>query len=179
MLYPRIARASVLRATSATATASRRLPMVQQRTFLPDSITPGKTIDERYPDYPALTDAEDPDMNGGYISPPKVKRQFRDPHGDWWDKQDRRIFGEPVHQDNDTLGIFSLYEYTFVSSRMAFMQLGIFVASTLGICWAVSQVYPDKQSVPREFEGGLARELGGPGAVRARAPGDPEPYQSE
>lgn len=27
-------------------------------------------------------------------------------------------------------------------------------------------VYPDKQSAPREFEGGLERELGGPTAVR-------------
>ena len=26
--------------------------------------------------------------------------------------------------------------------------------------------YPDKQSAPREFEGGLERELGGPGALR-------------
>ncbi|KAI1200947.1 hypothetical protein F5X97DRAFT_291740 [Nemania serpens] len=176
MLYQRVARASVLR--RASMAASRRLPIVQQRTFLPESFSSKKILEEKYPDQPALTDAEDPGMNGGFINPPAVKRQFRDPHGDWWDKQERRNFGEPVHEDNDILGLFGPHEYTWVGSRMAFAQLGAFVAVTLGLCWVVGKVYPDKPSYPREFEGGLERELGGPGAVRARAPGDPEPFQS-
>ncbi|KAI0870112.1 NADH:ubiquinone oxidoreductase 20.1kD subunit [Hypoxylon argillaceum] len=158
--------------------ASRRLPVVQQRTFFPE-YTSKKILDEKYPDNPTFTDAEDPGMNGGYVNPPPVKRQFRDPHADWWDKQDRRNFGEPVHEDADTLGIFSTYEYTWVNSKTAFAQIGTFVVAFLGVCWVVGKLYPDKQTIPREFEGGLQRELGGPGTIRARAIGDPDPYQSE
>jgi NADH dehydrogenase (ubiquinone) 1 beta subcomplex subunit 8 len=105
-------------------------------------------------------------QNGGYISPPRVKRQFRDPYGDWWDKQERRNYGEPVHEDNDILGMFSPEEYTHVTSGTAFFQLGCFVAAVLGLCGVVAMFYPDTPSVPREFEDGLERELGGPGALR-------------
>jgi NADH dehydrogenase (ubiquinone) 1 beta subcomplex subunit 8 len=149
--------------------ASRRLPIVQQRTFLPESLTDRKIVEEKYPDHPTLSEAEDPGQTGGYINPPRIKRQFRDPHGDWWDKQERRNFGEPVHEDHDVLGIFSPYEYTWVGSRTAFAQIGAFVVAFVGVCWVVGRLYPDKPSFPREFEGGLQRELGGPGAVRVSA----------
>lgn len=108
----------------------------------------------------------DSGQNGGYINPPPVKRQFRDPHGDWWDKQERRNYGEPVHEDNDILGMFSPEEYTHVKPGTAMYQIGWFVAAVLGLCGTVAMLYPDKASAPREFEGGLEKELGGPGAVR-------------
>jgi NADH dehydrogenase (ubiquinone) 1 beta subcomplex subunit 8 len=146
--------------------ASRRLPIVQQRTFFPESFTDKRVIEDKFPDQPTLTEAEDPGQTGGYINPPRVKRQFRDPHGDWWDKQERRNFGEPVHEDHDVMGIFSPHEYTWVSSKTAFAQLGAFVVVVLGVCWVVGRMYPDKPSFPREFEGGMERELGGSGAVR-------------
>jgi NADH dehydrogenase (ubiquinone) 1 beta subcomplex subunit 8 len=107
-------------------------------------------------------------QNGGYINPPPVKRQFRDPYGDWWDKQERRNYGEPVHEDNDILGMFSLEEYTHATPGTAFLQLGCFIGVVLGLCGVVSMFYPDTPAVPREFEGGLERELGGPGALRVR-----------
>ncbi|KAI1358162.1 hypothetical protein F5Y08DRAFT_125822 [Xylaria arbuscula] len=175
MLYQRVARASVMRAASMAA--SRRLPVIQHRTFFPE---PDKQVlEQKYPEQPTLTEAEDPGQNGGFVNPPRVKRQFRDPHGDWWDKQERRNFGEPVHEDHDILGVFSPHEYTWVNSRTAFAQIGAFIAAFMGVCWVVGRLYPDKPSFPREFEGGLERELGGPGALRARAPGDPEPFQPE
>ncbi|KAI9682182.1 MAG: hypothetical protein M1817_000236 [Caeruleum heppii] len=117
-------------------------------------------------------DVEDPNMNGGYINPPREKRQFRDPYGDWWDKQERRNFGEPVHEDNDELAMFSTYEYTHVSPGKAALQLGLFVAAVFGLAGVVSMFYPDTPAVPREFPGGLETELGGPNAVRARKAGD-------
>lgn len=104
--------------------------------------------------------------NGGYINPPRVKRQFRDPYADWWDKQERRNYGEPVHEDNDILGMFSPEEYTHQKPGTAALQLGGFIVSVLGLCTVVGMMYPDKQSYPREFEGGLEKELGGPTALR-------------
>lgn len=63
MLSRRIVRASPFRAT-AVLPAARRLPVIQQRTFLPESMAGRKAIDEKYPDsdYPTLTPAEDPEM---------------------------------------------------------------------------------------------------------------------
>lgn len=104
-------------------------------------------------------------QNGGYINPPREKRQFRDPYGDWWDKQERRNFGEPVHEDNDILGMFSPEEYTHFKPGKAVFLIGCWVTSVLGLCGLVSLYYPDRPSAPRTFPGGLDIELGGPGAV--------------
>lgn len=105
-------------------------------------------------------------QNGGYINPPPIKRQFRDPHADWWDKQERRNFGEPVHEDYDILGMFSTYEYTWITPGKGLFQIGVFIATFLSVVYAVKLTYPDRVSYPREFEGGLEKELGGAGAVR-------------
>ncbi len=40
------------------------------------------------------------------------------------------------------------------------------MAAVFGLCGIVSMTYPDKPSAPREFEGGLEKELGGPNALR-------------
>ncbi|KAI0008833.1 hypothetical protein F4779DRAFT_585437 [Xylariaceae sp. FL0662B] len=176
MLPHRIVRASALRSVTS---ASRRLPIVQQRTFFPPSMNDRQVIEDKYPSRPNLTDEEDPELNGGYVNPPRIKRQFRDPHADWWDKQERRNYGEPVHEDHDILGMFSPHEYTWISPGKGLWQIGAFIATFVGVCWVVGRLYPDRPSYPTEYEGGLERELGGPGAVRARAPGDPEPFQTQ
>ncbi|KAF2751193.1 hypothetical protein M011DRAFT_104153 [Sporormia fimetaria CBS 119925] len=129
--------------------------------------------DDEWAKFSELTDLEDPNMNGGYINPPMEKRGNRDPYADWWDKQERRNYGEPVHEDNDILGALALHDYDHFTPGWAATLLGGFVVSVLVLCGAVKLVYPDKISVPREFEGGLEAELGGPRAVRTRAPGDP------
>lgn len=61
MLSRRIVRAAPTRTTTTTL-AVRRVPLIQQRTFLPDSVTGQSRMEERYPDPATLTDAEDPGM---------------------------------------------------------------------------------------------------------------------
>ncbi|KAL3423735.1 nadh:ubiquinone oxidoreductase subunit [Phlyctema vagabunda] len=156
----------------ATARPLRAVIPIARRTALLQHRCASSAPPSNEPPYPRLTELEDPNMNGGYINPPPVKRQFRDPHGDWWDKQERRNYGEPVHEDNDILGMFSPHEYTHVKPGKGALQLLTFVGAVFGLCAVISIYYPDKQSAPREFEGGLERELGGPKALRARAPGD-------
>ncbi|SPN96606.1 uncharacterized protein DNG_00127 [Cephalotrichum gorgonifer] len=168
----RIASAST---RSAVKLGANPLPLVQRRFFWPASFNSPEVINKKYPDYPKLTEAEDPGMNGGYINPPAIKRQFRDPYGDWWDKQERRNFGEPVHEDNDLLGMMSPYEYTWASTRKAAVLFTCFAATLLSGIGLVYLVYPDQKSYPREFEDGLERELGGAGAWRARKVGDADP----
>ncbi|KAK0724991.1 NADH:ubiquinone oxidoreductase 20.1kD subunit [Lasiosphaeris hirsuta] len=174
MLSRRIARASPLRLPVLPAA---RLPIVQQRGYLPKKMRSIEEIQKRYPesDYPSLTAEEDPNMNGGYVNPPRIKRQFRDPHADWWDKQERRNYGEPVHEDHDILGMFSPYEYTWITPGKGLMQIGAFIVTLFGVLYIVKVTYPDQPAYPREYEGGLERELGGAGAPRARIAGDPDP----
>ncbi|PHH66735.1 hypothetical protein CDD81_5867 [Ophiocordyceps australis] len=175
MLSTRLVRVAALR-SSLTAPASQRLlSTTQRRSFFPNDHSTRRVLDEKYPEPPHLTEAEDPGMNGGYINPPYIKRQFRDPYADWWDPQERRNFGEPVHEDNDRLAIFSPYEYTWTTPGPGFVMLMAFVSVFLGLSAIVYYNYPDRVSYPREFEGGLERELGGPGARRARMAGDPDP----
>jgi len=111
-------------------------------------------------------------MNGGYVNPPAEKRQFRDPYADWWDKQERRNYGEPVHEDNDILGRFSIEEHTHFTPGKGFFLLGCFVATFMGVVGTVAYFYPDRPSAPRTFVDGLETELGGPNAVIARKPGE-------
>ncbi|CAO2658099.1 Nn.00g073590.m01.CDS01 [Neocucurbitaria sp. VM-36] len=125
----------------------------------------------------ALTSAEqaelaDPNQNGGYINPPAELRSKRDPYADWWDKQDRRNYGEPCHEDHDILGAVSLHDYDHFQPGWGFVLMGTFIASVFGLCAAVGVVYPDKVSAPKTYPGGLEAELGGKGAVLARKPGD-------
>lgn len=63
MLSRRIVRASPFRAAALPA-AARRLPFIQQRTFLPESIVGKGKLEEKYPDsdYRQLTPEEDPEM---------------------------------------------------------------------------------------------------------------------
>lgn len=101
-----------------------------------------------------------------------------------WDPQERRNYGEPIHEDNDILGIFTPEEYTHFKPGWGAVLLGTFVASVFGLAFVVGRFYPDKvcgpslnrlivtnklqPSVTRHFEDGLEAELGGPKAVRAR-----------
>nr|KMM69468.1 NADH:ubiquinone oxidoreductase 20.1kD subunit [Coccidioides posadasii RMSCC 3488] len=111
-------------------------------------------------------------QNGGYPNPPAQRRQFRDPYGGWWDPQDRRNFGEPVHEDNDILGTFTTESYTHFKAPKAFFLMGCAITTVFAFSGLVSLFYPDKPSVPRTFEDGLEKELGGANAVRARKPGE-------
>jgi len=67
------------------------------------------------------------------------------------------------------LGMFTPYEYTRVKPGKGLFQIGCFIATFLSVVYAVKLTYPDLPTVPREFEGGLERELGGAGTVRVRS----------
>lgn len=62
--------------------------------------------------------------------------------------------------------MFSPYEYTWISPGKGALQFGAFVLTFLGVCYMVKLSYPDRPSYPRDFEGGLEKELGGKGAIR-------------
>jgi NADH dehydrogenase (ubiquinone) 1 beta subcomplex subunit 8 len=45
-------------------------------------------------------------------------------------------------------------------------MIGTFIATFLSVSGVVYMFYPDMPAYPREFPGGLEKELGGPGALR-------------
>ncbi|KAI5797401.1 NADH:ubiquinone oxidoreductase 20.1kD subunit [Peziza echinospora] len=115
----------------------------------------------------------DPAMTGGYVNPPPLKRQFRDPNGTYWNHQDRRDYNEPVNEDEDILGRLSPEVYTWTTPRWGFAQNGIFVLAVLGLTGVVYLGYQDKPAVPRRFPyGGLREELGGSKAPAALSEDD-------
>ena len=59
MLSRRIASAS---ARTAASIGAKPVSLVQRRTFFPPQMNSPKVINEKYPEYPKLTDAEDPGM---------------------------------------------------------------------------------------------------------------------
>jgi NADH dehydrogenase (ubiquinone) 1 beta subcomplex subunit 8 len=105
-----------------TTKVTSRIPSTAraQRTFATqrpaDDTKPPEAVEQASEDL-SLNDAEDPNMNGNYPDPSltsalPLKRQFRDPYAEWWDPIERRNYNEPVHEDNDILGIFSPEKYT-------------------------------------------------------------------
>lgn len=64
------------------------------------------------------------------------------------------------------LGIFSPWDYTWTTTGPGLIMVGSFIAVFLSVTGVVYLNYPDMVAYPREFENGLQRELGGPGAVR-------------
>jgi NADH dehydrogenase (ubiquinone) 1 beta subcomplex subunit 8 len=95
------------------APIARQMPVSRIASALPRTYATA-TVREATPDKPveqaeqASEDLSDPNMNGNYPDPSKtsalpLKRQFRDPRGEWWDPQERRNYGEPVHEVRTTL----------------------------------------------------------------------------
>jgi hypothetical protein len=83
-------------------------------------------------------------QNGNYPDPSltsslPLKRQHRDPYADWWDPIERRNYGEPVHEDNDILGVFSTEDYThFSAARGGFLWVCINLAALCSMNYADS-----------------------------------------
>lgn len=137
---------------------------------LPSTVLRSTTVPQFTQRRTALTAHEraelaDPNQNGGYINPPLEKRNNRDPYADWWDKQDRRNYGEPCHEDHDILGAVSLHDYSHFTPGWGGVLFGTFVVTVIGLCVAVNQIYPDKISAPKTYPDGLEAELGGKRAV--------------
>lgn len=96
---------------------------------------------------------------------PEVKRELyyhRDPYAGWDDKQNRRNFNEPLHQDDDILNLWSPEYYDTVSDGTAVRWVSYFflsIAGLFGVCYTF--FYPERRAVPRNYpHDGLSRALG-------------------
>ncbi|KAI6108073.1 Ndufb8, NADH dehydrogenase 19kDa subunit [Pisolithus sp. B1] len=98
--------------------------------------------------------ATDPQL-AGYPELPWVSNQSLPARG-WWDQQERRNFGDPVHEYDEVLSMWGP-DY---SASSGFVAFGLLCKYAL---------VPERPTVPREYPySGLVRELGGLEENKAR-----------
>ncbi|KDQ14343.1 hypothetical protein BOTBODRAFT_44717 [Botryobasidium botryosum FD-172 SS1] len=97
---------------------------------------------------------------GDYPQLPAESPQRRPAKG-WWDIQDRRNFGETVHEQAEALSMWSPDVSTISRSNAAF-QIGVAILGFVAFGLTVRAITPDRPAVPRSYpRDGLVEELGG------------------
>lgn len=105
---------------------------------------------------------------GDYPNLPRISAQTRGPFG-WDDPQDKRNFGEPIHEEDEIMGVWAPDLHTY-SPYKAASQFALFAAVFAGVAATVYKFYPDKVAVPRTYPyNGLTEEFGArEGDIRPR-----------
>ncbi|KAI9492064.1 hypothetical protein BDB00DRAFT_830040 [Zychaea mexicana] len=101
---------------------------------------------------------EDPQI-GDYPNLPRWSAQTRGPFG-WWDPQDKRNFGEPVHEEDELMGVWAPDLHTY-SPYKALAQLGLAGGLIAGFAYFIYNTYPEPPAAKRTYPyDGLKAELG-------------------
>ena len=163
-VFQRIARAIPSRCMSTTAVRAHELPQTQVPKDLPrGTVVPGDKVDPQLGDYPAM---------------PFQNQQFRPYSRHWWDTQDRRQYGETLHEQDDVLNMWSPDAYKTpgpLALRHFLMAVAAIGAFSLLVYKNSFQPPMMRKTFPRD---GLADELGGAQAA-ARTEQDLEEREDE
>ncbi|KAL1926412.1 hypothetical protein VTP01DRAFT_5741 [Rhizomucor pusillus] len=101
---------------------------------------------------------KDPQI-GDYPNLPRWSAQERGPYG-WWDPQDKRNFGETVHEEDELMGVWAPDLHTY-SPYKALAQLGLFAGVITAFSYFVYNTYPERPAEKRTYPyNGLKAELG-------------------
>ncbi|TYJ54138.1 hypothetical protein B9479_005236 [Cryptococcus floricola] len=150
-------------ALRAARTAAPRFTTVRPAASRFASTSPKLSIaNETYPLPPGQE--VDPQLNG-YPQLPNETLQKRQPFG-WWDVQERKNFGEVVHESEDVIGMWGPDVHK-TSWQSALLQLsGAF--GLVGVAaFFLIQTRPERPAVAREYPyNGLEQELGGINVAR-------------
>ena len=116
--------------------------------------SPDKSVRIMHPDWYRVPDAEDdPRMIGNYPDVPAESYQLRDPHGQYFDVQNRRNFGEPLPEEFELLSQWSFDHETQFGLVWILGSIGGLFGGYFLLHWLVSYV-------PSPFSGLTApREL--------------------
>jgi len=115
-------------------------------------------------------EGDTPDLQlGTYPQPQGISNQQLPPKG-WWDNQYRRNFGEPLHEEDEALNMFSPdIPQPNIEPSSALAQATVAFAVLGGIMGLLAYTRPtmpaDRRSFPRD---GLVNELGGWDANKAK-----------
>ncbi|RIB08309.1 hypothetical protein C2G38_2045278 [Gigaspora rosea] len=133
----------------------RSLPVLSQ-SF---PIARGQIVRYQHVKPPPKVNVEDPQI-GDYPNLPVEFKLDRPPLG-WEDQQNRRNFGEPIHEEEEILNVWSFDRYD-IDFGDAAMQLLTFFA-LLGIyMFAIKQTDHESPAIKKQYPyDGLRVELGG------------------
>ncbi|ORZ09175.1 hypothetical protein BCR42DRAFT_423888 [Absidia repens] len=101
---------------------------------------------------------QDPQI-GDYPNLPRYSSQSRGPFG-WDDPQDKRNFGEAVHEEDEIMGVWAPDLHTY-SPFKAIAQLTLFAGLFTAFAGLVYTSYPERPAVKRTYPNdGLKESLG-------------------
>lgn len=154
--FQRVLAARVGVRTMRTSAAARALEYPTTENMPRGTVTPGQSVDPQLGEYPAM---------------PMQNQQFRPYSREWWDTQDRREFGETLHEQDDVLNMWSPDAYKVpgpYAARAFATALGVLGVFSWVVYHTSFQTPALRKTFPRD---GLAAELGGPQVrVRTMAP---------
>ncbi|KAF8955913.1 hypothetical protein BGZ46_002516, partial [Entomortierella lignicola] len=98
---------------------------------------------------------------GSYPDLPMYNQQWRDGNASagYWDRQDRRNFGETVPEEDETLNIWSPDVWAFPAS-LGVKRLLAAAATFLGFAYFVNETKPEPHFERRSYPDGLLGALG-------------------
>ncbi|KAN0061351.1 hypothetical protein ACQY0O_006198 [Thecaphora frezii] len=103
---------------------------------------------------------KDPQL-GDYPELPAISLQTRKYSPNWWDPQEKRNFGETLHEQDDVLGVWAPDVHA-VPAASALRQFLMAVGVVVLFGSTVYATTPQKPALPRTYpRDGLAAELGG------------------
>ncbi|PWO00424.1 hypothetical protein FA09DRAFT_285076, partial [Tilletiopsis washingtonensis] len=102
---------------------------------------------------------KDPQL-GDYPDLPYQSLQRRRYDPSWWDPQEKRNFGETLHEQDDVLGVWAPDVHD-VPPASAVRQFGLAALIAAAFAGVVYMSVPDRPAALRSYpRGGLAKELG-------------------
>ncbi|CAO1613035.1 unnamed protein product [Jaminaea pallidilutea] len=111
---------------------------------------------------------KDPQL-GDYPDVIPRNRQLRRYDKNWFDPQEKRNFGEPLHEQDDILAVMTPDLHAGVNPGMAARHLGLAMLSFAGFFALIYYITPEKPFIPRTFpRNGLEGEMGGKGLLAPR-----------
>ncbi|KAI9639762.1 uncharacterized protein MKK02DRAFT_40087 [Dioszegia hungarica] len=165
---------SLLRAAApASRTAARPVALSQRWATTHAPTTSSAPANEISPEVQSQPGEEiDPQLNG-YPQLPYVSLQTREPFG-WWDRQERKNFGEVFHEEEDVLGMWGPDVHK-ISGGTAVLSLIAAFSAVGAFAYFLTATRIQRPVAAREYPyGGLEKELGGHVAARPEWEGDAE-----
>ncbi|WVO16148.1 hypothetical protein L204_103818 [Cryptococcus depauperatus] len=146
----------------ASRIATSRAAVAAPRASRLASTTKMSVANEQFPLPPG--EEIDPQLNG-YPQLPDETLQKRYPFG-WWDMQERKNFGEVVHESEDVLGMWgpdvhkTSWQSALFQLTTAFSLIGV-------VAYVLIENRPERPAIARDYPyNGLERELGGVNVAR-------------
>ncbi|KZV93844.1 hypothetical protein EXIGLDRAFT_767709 [Exidia glandulosa HHB12029] len=121
---------------------------------------------------PAPVEPRDPQLGPDYPNVPREYAQTRNPlggeSGRWWDMQNRRNFGEPLHAEDEALSVWSP-DVPHVPPQRALFHFSIACLCFVAYGVFVPFIQVESPAAPRSYPyDGLVTELGGLEENKAR-----------